>query len=140
MTERLKITKAFNWRPKKEIALSNALEKNSEYTNDNIVLFSRDIDTLGHRQFAVVAIEEIDKLHDVLQENNHLYENLLPNLPVKPYFDLEIEKLDGITKSECKELLDLFLNWLIPSLNAKYDIQLNKDDFLILDSCRHTKL
>ena len=64
----------------------------------------------SHKYFLKIPITEIDEiLPDLLSRNTNLYEILPPNLPVKPYFDLELER-EGLTTEDCYDKLHLFIN------------------------------
>ena len=77
----------------------------------------------------MAAISEYSCLFD---ENNHLYEILPPEQPVRPYFDLEI---DGATDHNLR--LELFLGWLEDLFISEFDV---KPEPLIINSCRENKL
>jgi hypothetical protein len=110
--------------------------------NTNInecLLFSKDKSIKGNKYFGKVAITEISKFILLLKENNHIYEILPPNYPVKPYFDLEIEKEDFTF--ECMEtLLNLFIKFIIDEFKSTFGIELTITDFMILNCCRLNKL
>lgn len=72
-------------------------------------------------------------------EDNNLYEILPPGMPVKPYFDCEMEVV-GITPDECTELINNFIVWLITEFQAVFGVRLCTNDITTLDSSRTDKL
>ena len=92
------------------------------------------------KKFFRIPKNKLKKFCKFITNNNlHLYENFNNNLPVKPYFDLEIDKID-ITNAECVELLNEFIDILIKYMDLIFKITVKKNDFVILDSCREHKL
>lgn len=72
-------------------------------------------------------------------EDNNLYEILPPGMPVKPYFDCEME-VAGITPDECTELINNFTAWLMTEIQAVFGVRLCTNDITTLDSSRADKL
>lgn len=91
-------------------------------------------------EYATIPITEINQFSTTnLTVDNHLYEVLPPNLPVKFYFDLEIERVD-ITTKDGYELVTLFLNFVNNQIFTQFNIEITNDDYCILNSCRKDKL
>lgn len=114
------------------------------YSIDNIqdyFFISSDYNpTTSVKKFFRIPKNKLKKFCKFITNNNlHLYENFNNNLPVKPYFDLEIDKID-ITNAECVELLNEFIDILIKYMDLIFKINVKKNDFIILDSCREHKL
>ena len=80
-----------------------------------------------------------DKLFKALGTNHSLYELLAEGVPVKPYFDLEME-YDDFDPDDMVENLNLFIDFLIQEIQAVFGHRLFSSDFLIQDSCRKDKL
>ena len=107
---------------------------------DGILSQNKLIPEIKTDQFFSIPKNKLKKFCKFITNNNlHLYENFNNNLPVKPYFDLEIDKID-ITNAECVELLNEFIDILIKYMDLVLKINVKKNDFIILDSCREHKL
>ncbi len=106
---------------------------------ENYVLFACDKNEDGRIKFGKKSIDEIETFIKVLNENKNIYEILPPSLPVKPYFDLEIEKPD-FEFDDMKGLLEKFILFLINEFKIVFSINITKNEFMILDSCRENKL
>lgn len=96
-------------------------------------------DTSARKVFRRFPVSNFDKMEELLENNNNYYEILPPGLPVKPYFDLEME-YDGLTYEKSKKYLDVFIGWLIVEISFLYNVQLDINDFIELNSCRENKL
>jgi hypothetical protein len=81
--------------------------------------------------------DEKEILENLLEKDNHFYEVIYPQQPVKPYFDLEMEPC---IETDHKNLLLVLVNIVIKYVLDNYKIQLVIDDFEVLDSCRENKL
>jgi hypothetical protein len=105
------------------------------------MLFSKDRNTTDAKKtFMRLPISEFDdRLQDILMQNRNFYEILPPDIPVKPYFDLEMEYA-GLSYETCKENLELFINWLITEIKLVFNMIIVRSDFIVLDSCRSNKL
>ena len=102
------------------------------------VLLAQDRDEKkGNKCFIKVLIKDFPEID--LSVNHHLYEILPPDVPVKPYFDLEME-YDGLDIETIHNLLDIFISWLIVEIKTVFAVELKADDFIILNSCRENKL
>ena len=55
-------------------------------------------------------LEHVEVLETLLEKDNHFYEVIYPQQPVKPYFDLEI---DGCLVEDHKKLTLIFINIVI---------------------------
>ena len=106
---------------------------------ENFIQFARDRDEKGNKSYHYIPCNEVVKLHELLATNTNLYELLPPDVDVKPYFDLEIER-DGITSDVCEELLSHFINLVKKEFQTRHSINLKQEDFIILNSCRNNKL
>ena len=104
------------------------------------ILFARDRDESGKKTYHCLHVNEIDAIQQVLSTNYHVYEMLPPDVPVKPYFDLEMERTD-ITREEGIQLVHSFIKLLKKSIHKEYNIVLDASmDFMILDACRNNKI
>ena len=102
------------------------------------VLLAQDRDEKkGNKCFMKILIEDFPEID--LNINAHLYEILPPDIPVKPYFDLEME-YDELDIETIYDLFDKFISWLIIEIKSIFAVELKSDDFIILDSCRENKL
>ena len=106
---------------------------------DNFLQLAKDRDETGKKSYHYLPCNGVEKIKELLKTNTHLYELLPPDVPVKPYFDLEIER-DGITSHECEDLLREFINIVTNEYQTKYDVTLEQEDFVILNACRANKL
>lgn len=131
------------------------LEKMCDINTNAIVAQDLDIKK-GNKRFYNIPINELDRLAELLEQNNHLYEILPPDYPVKMYFDLEMEYtnadfdkyVESITENEDevserefqqRHLYD-FMDWLKEEIYNLFDVQLRRRDFVVLDSSRPNKL
>ena len=104
------------------------------------ILFARDRDEQGKKTYHCLPIEDKESIKQVLATNSNVYEILLPSLPIKPYFDLEMERVD-ITKKEGYELVQAFIKLLKTTIKKEYNIVLDaKKDFTVLEACRTDKI
>ena len=92
--------------------------------------FAKDLN-VGKSYFAV-RMTAIDEFACLFEENNHLYEVIPPEQPVRPYFDLEI---DGVADHNVR--LQLFLGWLEDIFSSEFGV---KPESLVINSCRENKL
>ena len=101
----------------------------------------QDIAQGGNKCFYRLHLENIGNLVKTLEDKNNLglYEILPANLPVKQYFDLEMERndFDDVLMTDC---LNDFFNWYISEIKEAFGIELKHEDFVILNSCRKNKL
>ena len=93
----------------------------------------------NEKHYLAISISNIDIIRVLLQDNHHIYELLPEKQPVKLYFDLELEK-DGIQDANAYLLLTKFLHWVNEQILIKFDIVMEMDDYIILDSNRDNKL
>ena len=96
-------------------------------------------ETDAKKIFHKIKITDMEQLIQLTRTNNHIYESIPLDCPVKPYFDLEME-YEGLTTEIQKEKLQLFIDWFIKEVNAVLEIDLNIDDMQIINSSRHNKL
>lgn len=122
------------------------------YISQNIMKFKKDkhnpkkfqLDENGNKipyypyQYHLCEKRDIHRLLDSLQTNQHLNEIIRSNIPVKPYFDLEIE--ESIPDDEKTMKLHSFIMFYIQEIQQLYDIQLDFKDIVILDSNTPVKL
>jgi hypothetical protein len=108
---------------------------------NDYLLLSRDLNDKDARKlFLRIPIDDFESnLPLVLANNKFLYEILPPDIPVKPYFDCEIEA-DGMTFDDSAELIELFIGFLKAEFLEVFDIKLYSFDFALLNSCRENKL
>ena len=106
---------------------------------DKFLLFSSDRTVAGNKYFHYLPCDEVDRVTELLKTNSHIYELLPPDVAIKPYFDLEIER-DGITSDECNESLKDFCSLVIKEIKKCYSVTLEQTDFIVLNACRCNKL
>jgi len=83
-----------------------------------------------------------------IKKNENLYELLISDfgdVPLRPYFDLEIESETEVDQESHKRLLNLFIDWVINFFNTNFpefdeEDNLKENNFIIFDSCRPLKL
>jgi len=111
------------------------------WDSDESMFMTKDLqENCGMKGFLGVAIEDINDVVIVLgKENAHLYEALKPGMPVKPYFDLEME-YKGLTEKLIKSKINKFIEWLVKEINFVFGTDVVRDDLAILDSSRCEKL
>ncbi len=80
----------------------------------------------------------ITYFEEKLSKDENLFELVFEQTTVKPYFDLEMEI--QLSHEEQMEKLNIFINYLIKEIKIIYDIDITKDDFVILDSNSNNKL
>ena len=105
-------------------------------------------ETDAKKAYIRLAVHKIKQLVSEISNNNHsMYEILPPDVPVKPYFDLEIEHVDEqgnhtreYTSEQMQDNLNTFLQWIIRVIRQELNVELMIDNFAILDSCRTDKL
>ena len=106
---------------------------------DNFLQLAKDRDETGKKSYHYLPCNGVGKKKELLKTNTHLYQLLPPDVPVKPYFDLEIER-DGITSQECEDLVKKFITVVIKEIAKRRSIALVPEDFIILNACRANKL
>lgn len=105
--------------------------------------FCQDIMTnSGQKRFGIIPlvdIQTITKLSGLLSEDHHIYEWLVLERPVKPYFDCEME-IKGLTLNDSFKLILRFIRILLREMNLIFDLHINENELIILDSCKIGKL
>lgn len=96
--------------------------------------FSKDITDGGHKSFFSIKKQNFNDFSIMFDNNQHIYE-ILPNEPIFPYFDCEMEGVDNF-----EEKLKQGLELLRKVFQEEFDIQIQAENFVILDSCRANKL
>ena len=114
-------------------------EKETDLSQYMLMAGDKETKTGQKYFFKLPILEMAEILPDLLSRNQHLYEILPPNFPVKPYFDLEMER-EGLEYEECYDKLKIFVGWLKPIFKSLFGVDLENDDFVVLDSCRENKL
>jgi len=99
---------------------------------DDYYWFSRDVNQSGQKTFFAIHIDHILDFEDMFSKNNHIYEILPPDQPIRPYFDLEMCDTD-----DYEHKLQLFKDWLSTIMENEFSI---KPEYLVLSSCTETKL
>ena len=84
------------------------------------------------------TLSNTENLLEILNDNNHLYEIISETQPVKIYLDLEIE--EELTETECKERLNIFLEFFKAQFFIKFNYNIDDKNIVILDSCKTNKL
>lgn len=102
---------------------------------ENHIFISQDIGEKMAKQFSKINVNELQLLNDVLSKNCNLYEMILPNRLIKPFFVLE---MDGCYNNVDK--LNLFISLVGYEISKVFNIILELTDFAILTSCIEGKL
>ncbi len=89
-------------------------------------------------EYSFCEKNNITYFEEKLSKDNNLFEMVFENTTVKPYFDLEMEI--QLSHEEQMEKLNIFINYLIKEIKIIYDIDIEKEDFVILDSNSANKL
>jgi len=104
------------------------------------ILFARDRDENGKKTYHYLQVGQVDALRELLSIDTHLYEILPPDVPVKPYFDLELER-DCITHVEGDALVQEFIQVVVDTVGNMYNVPLDPtNDFLVMCACRENKI
>ena len=104
------------------------------------ILFARDRKDDGTKTYHYLPVGQVDALRELLSIDTHLYEILPPDVPVKPYFDLELER-DGITREEGDALVQEFIQVVVDTVGNMYNVPLDPvNDFLVMCACRENKI
>lgn len=92
------------------------------------------------KRFAFIPINDKD-VEELTQQNNHMYEILPPDMPVKLYFDLEMVR-DNFTQDEMNHCCEEFIYFMACEIQKVFGITLTmkNNDIVIQDSCRKNKL
>ena len=121
----------------KQSHMFDAMKKNSIDERKRLIV-SQDIGAGGAKRFLHVPLDP-GAIAGALRTNGNAYEIIRPGVPVKPYFDLEMEG-DEMTPEHSRACLDLFLSWFTDEIAGLFEITLTAQSYLILDSCRANKL
>jgi hypothetical protein len=128
--------------PTKDL-LMNHIQKTYQ-TDESLIIISRQITKIKNEEIKYVydytyfEKRDIDKLIKTLGRNRNLYEVISNKYSVKPYFDIEIE--GNMQEDEQREKLKKFLDFLKIEIKQIYEIHLDDNDIVILDSCTFQKL
>ena len=124
-----------NWQWTKIKAMENI------NTSDYIFLARDNVKKIkNEKHYASIMVSDMKTvIPKILQDNNHLCEILPENQLIKLYFDLELEQ-DGLQSKDAYILLIKFLHWVNKQILIKFDITMEIDDYIILDSNRENKL
>ena len=105
------------------------------------IVFSADINatTAGKKFCAFNRAKpvEMEIMETLLSSDNHLYEVIYPDRVIKPFFDLDYK---GCDESQHKQIGADFIECVINYILAMFSIQLEIEDFSVLDSCRQDRL
>jgi Origin of replication binding protein len=104
---------------------------------DNYVLFSTPLQEDGYKSYAILR-EKMKIINYEVDEN--LLETITPNLPIKPYFDLEmyVNEEDYDSPHQKRAPLILFMKFIQTKVATKYGIQLKSpDDFFATSAHRY---
>jgi hypothetical protein len=114
--------------------------KQSVINTDDIMIISRDrLENSPVKEYATIPINDMQPIiSKLLEKDTHLYEMLPPNQPVKPYFDIDFES--DLSQDDGYKLIIKFLEIVIKLLKELYGVDVNIDDYLILNSCRKGKI
>lgn len=124
--------------------LENKLSPVLETTDlDTTLYFSKDAfyykngEKRNIKKYFSIPQTDIESVIKILETNHNLYELIPANVPVKPYFDLEME---DVPQDRFFHLLNIFKIILIEFFHIFYDTDLEDHDFIVLNSCRNNKL
>jgi len=109
--------------------------------------FSRDSqkqDGAVVKRYFAVSISKRDDAVALIGSNQHLYEIIPDDCPIKPYFDCEMENVedfdDDADHFNKRAKLILFLQVVKSFIKKNVGVELTDEDFIIIDSCRENKL
>ena len=125
--------------------LPNIIKNLNKYvTFSQPYYYDKKVDDIWTTCFAqryqfIKSDDEYKKYIQYLEYNNCLFEVFTNNVPVKPYFDIEIEK-NNIKKLECHNLLYKFIDIIMYEYEHIFNIIIDIDDIVIIDGCRENKL
>ena len=123
----------------KQARMFDAMRKSSIDERTRLIV-SQDIGVRagGAKRFFHVPLDP-EAIARALRTNGNAYEIIRPDVPVKPYFDLEMEG-EEMTPKYSRGCLDQFLSWFTDEIAGLFEITLTAQSYLILDSCRANKL
>ena len=105
------------------------------------IVFSIDINatTAGKkfRAFNRSNKADMEIMEMLLETDNHMYEVIYPDRVIKPFFDLDYK---GIDESQHKQIGAKFIECVIAYISTNFNIDLEIEDFSVLDSCRQGRL
>ena len=105
------------------------------------IVFAIDINatTAGKkfRAFNRFNLADMEVMEILLSSDNHMYEVIYPDRVIKPYFDLDYK---GIDESLHKDIGAKFIECVIKYISTNFNIELEFEDFSVLDSCRQGRL
>ena len=119
--------------------IRSLLEENVNVKTSIVIATDLEANKKGvnFRAFDFTNESSMDVLNELLEYDNNFYEVIYPDVPVKPYFDLEIE----CDVSEHLPKGRLFIDIVTAYVLKNFGIQLDDSkDFYVLDSCRAGKL
>ncbi len=120
------------------IFIGRQLMKNKLDSNSKIMVKDGEPVLYYPFEYGYYERRDVDIILKRINTNEHLYEILQEDLPLKPFFDLEMEGI--YTEEERYENLYLFMGFLIKEIRALYSFIIEKEDFVILDSSTDIKL
>lgn len=107
---------------------------------DFIILAQDKAADSAQKVFYRIPVDGIDSAFAAaIADDNNLYEILPPDMPVKPYFDCEMEIPDA-SHDDFIELINDFIVWITEEIRAVFGVKLLAADVITLDSCREGKL
>lgn len=109
-----------------------------DYAEYVFLAFDRDAKS-ATKVFSAIPRAEWSKIPILLASDRHAYEWITPNIPIRPYMDLEIEGAD-MTREESAIRLTIFTNYLCTTFNERFDTNISSDDMTILNSSRPGKM
>ena len=107
------------------------------YPVEDHLYIAQDRNETGSKQFIAIPLIQKQLFLDQLKHNFNLYEILPADVPIKPYFDCEIEYIDQMLYVE---KITKFKTHLQNIWKDEFNIELSDSDFIILDSCKPDKL
>ena len=118
-----------------------------EAINGNVqehILLSKDYpmqNRAGVKTFMHLPLTNRIENESYLSVNRNMYEIIPPGLPVKLYFDLEME-YDGLTESHMQHCCEEFIYFVACEIKKLFGVELMmaENDIVIEDSCRENKL
>ena len=92
--------------------------------------------SVNFRAFDFKNESAFEALLYLLKFDNHFYEVIPPTIPIKPFFDLEIDFDLDCHKENALKFIHVFIGYI----STHFNIELVLNDFSIFDSCREKKL
>lgn len=108
---------------------------------ENVFLSQDYVDNTGQKRYTSMTILDWkDNINKLLSTNSFFYELIPKNSThMKLFFDIDMEVTESDEEKK-ERLLGIFIQFLCDQILFLYEIELIRDDFIILDSSRKEKI